>query len=96
MSVTLSVQRAGSIVFERGPVRDVKLGDLLQRSSSALQAAIRAQYADTFRLLRPYACKRRGACVGEFAGRSGSTHLTFGTQPVTGTWLTVWRPLPGA
>jgi hypothetical protein len=90
------VQRAWSIVFERGPVRDVKLGDLLQHRSAALQAAIRAHYRDTFKLLRPYACKSGSTCVGEFAARSGSLHLSFGTQPVTGTWLTVWQPLASA
>jgi len=87
-------QHAWSIVLERGPIRDAKIGDLLERRSRALQAAIRAQYEDTFRLLRPYACKSHGRCVGEFAPRSGSVHLTFGTNLVRGTWLTIWRPLP--
>jgi hypothetical protein len=86
------VERAWSIVFEQR-VRDVKLGDLLGRSSTTLQAAISRGYADTFRLVRPYACKSR-ICVGEFAPRTGSLHLTFGTQPTLGTWLTVWQSLP--
>ncbi len=81
------IQRAWSIVFERGPVRDVKVGDLLQRSG-ALQKAILAKYGTTFRLVRSYACKKK-ECVGEFAARSGPIHLTFGTLPVTGTWLTI-------
>jgi hypothetical protein len=85
------VQRAWSIVFERGPIRDVKLGDVLEPRSGALQAAVIARYGDAFRLLRGYACTREGACVGEFAPRTGSLHLTFGTQRVTGTWLTVWQ-----
>lgn len=85
------VERAWSIVFEQR-VRDVKLGDLLGRSSTALEAAIVKGYADTFRLLRPYTCKGR-ICVGEFAPRTGSLHLTFGTQPTLATWLTVWRSL---
>jgi hypothetical protein len=84
------VERAWSIVFERGSIRDVKLGDVLQRRSGAFQAAVLTQYGTTFRLLRRYACKR-GACVGELAPRTGSIHLTFGTQRVTGTWLTVWQ-----
>src|SRR5665647_1231137 len=50
-------QHAWSIVLERGPIRDAKIGDLLERRSRALQAAIRAKHEDTFRLLRPYACK---------------------------------------
>jgi hypothetical protein len=83
------VQRAWSIVFERGPVRDVKVGDLLQRSA-ALQKAILAKYGTTFRLVCSYACKSKGQCSGEFAARSGPLHLTFGTQLVTGTWLTIW------
>jgi len=83
------VQRAWSIVFERGPVRDLKVGDLLQRPT-ALQKAILTQYGTTFRLVRSYACKSETQCSGEFAARSGPLHLTFGTQPVTGTWLTIW------
>lgn len=85
------VQHAWSIAFERGPLRDAKLGDLLGRSSSSLQAAILARYGDTFTLVRPYAC-RSGNCVGEFAPRAGArVHLTFGTHRVLGTCLTVWQ-----
>jgi hypothetical protein len=82
------VQRAWSIVFERGSVRDVKVGDLLQRSP-ALQQAIFDKYDSRFRLIRPYACKQK-LCVGGFAARDGALHLTFGTQRITGTWLTIW------
>jgi len=85
------VQYAWSISFDRGPVRDVELGDLLGRRSRALQAAILAQYPDAFSLRRPYTCKHSGFCVGELAPRTGSLHLTFGTQPVHGTWLTIWQ-----
>lgn len=84
------VQHARSIVFERGPVHDAKVGNLLQ-PSTALQRAIVAKYGTTFKLVRPYACKTEMRCVGEFAARSGPLHLTFGTQPVTGTWLTLWK-----
>jgi len=83
------VERAWSIVFERGPMRDAKIGDLLQRSAD-LQDAVLARYGPTFRLVRSYACKRTG-CSGEFAARNGPIHLTFGTQPVSGTWLTIWK-----
>jgi len=83
------IQHAWSIVFERGLVRDAKVGNLLQ-PSAALQRAILAKYGTTFKLVRPYACKTE-QCVGEFAARSGPLHLTFGTQPVTGTWLTIWK-----
>jgi len=84
------VQRAWSIAFERGPVRDAEVGNLLQ-PSAALQRAIVAKYGTTFKLVRPYACKTETQCVGEFAARSGLLHLTFGAQPVTGTWLTIWK-----
>jgi hypothetical protein len=30
-------------------------------------------------------------CAGEFAARRGPLHLTFGTRPITGTWLTIWK-----
>jgi hypothetical protein len=90
------VQYAWSIVFHRVAVRDVKIGDLLGRRSRALQAAIVAGYGDTFRLLRPYACKSHGVCVGEFAPVGGPLHLTFGTYPKLGNWLSVWQKPPGA
>jgi hypothetical protein len=83
------VERAWSIVFERGPIRDVKAGDLLQ-PSAALQRAILAKYATVFRLVRPYGCRTKPVCVGDFIARSGPLHLTFGTQPVTGTWVTIF------
>jgi hypothetical protein len=48
-----NVQRAWSIVLERGPVRDVKIGDLLNRSSPSLQTAIVSRYGDAYKLERP-------------------------------------------
>jgi len=84
------VERAWSIVFDRGLVRDVKVGNLFQRST-ALQKAVLAQYGTTFRLVRSYACKNKTECSGEFAASNGPIHLTFGTQPATGTWLTIWK-----
>jgi hypothetical protein len=83
------IERAWSIVFERGTVRDLKIGDVLQ-PSVALQNAILDKHGAVFRLVRPYACRNR-ECVGEFAARNGPIHLTFGTQPVTATWLTIWK-----
>ena len=83
-------KRAWSIVFRPQPVRDSKVGNLLQRSN-ALQKAVLARYRTTFRLVRSYACNRNAECSGEFAARSGAIHLTFGTQPVSGTWLTIWK-----
>lgn len=83
------VERAWSMAFERD-VRDVKLGDLLGRSSPSLQAAILKGYANTFRLVRPYGCKNK-ICSGDFVQRSGPLRLTFGTEPKLGTWLNVYR-----
>ena len=82
--------RAWSVVFERGAVRDPKLGDLLARLPVSLQAAIRSRYADRYRLLRGYHCRANGDCVGEFAQPSGSLRLSFGTEPAHGRWLTLW------
>ena len=84
------VERAWSIVFDRGPVRDSKVGNLLQRSN-AVQKAVLAHYPTTFKLVRAYACKNTTECSGEFAARNDLIHLTFGTQPVSGTWLTIWK-----
>jgi hypothetical protein len=85
------VERARSIAFERGPVRDPKLGDVLARSPVSLQSAVLARYRDTFKLIRRYACTA-GGCVGEFGPRGASSlHLTFGTHHALGAWLTVWQ-----
>jgi hypothetical protein len=78
--------RAWSIVFERGPLRDPNVGELLGRTSVAAAAAIRARYA--YEVAKPYACKR-AVCMLQLAG---SLHLVLGTQPRTGTWLTVYSP----
>lgn len=87
------VERAWSMSFEHG-VRDTRLGDLLGRSSPALQAAILRGYADAFKLVRPYRCKST-ICSGDFAQRAGPLRLTFGTQPKSlGTWLNVYRSTP--
>ena len=64
------VQHAWSVVFERGIVRDAKIGNLLQPSAT-LQRAIVANYGTTYKLVRPYTCKTETQCVGEFAARSG-------------------------
>lgn len=83
------VERAWSMSFERD-VRDIKLGDLLGRSSASLQAAILKGYPHTYTLVQPYKCKNR-ICSGDFAQRGGTLRLTFGTQPKLGTWLNVYR-----
>jgi hypothetical protein len=68
----------------------VKLGDLLERRSAALQRAVRTDYGDVFDLERAYGC-RGDLCTGEFAARTGRLHLMFGTRPRLGTWLTIRR-----
>lgn len=70
-------------------VAGVRVGDLLGRSSASLRAAVRKEYGDTFGLVRPCACTS-DRCVGEFEARDGPLHVGFGTQPSTGTWLTVF------
>jgi hypothetical protein len=83
-------ERAWSVAFERGPVRDVRIGNLLTRSSAGLASATRTEYADLFRTVRPYKCAR-GNCIGQFLSHSNSIHLSFGTQRALGTWITVWK-----
>jgi hypothetical protein len=85
------VQRAWSLAFERGNVRDVRAGALLARTPEALQTTLVASYGDTLRLVQSYHCKA-GRCVGEFAPRPGhGLHLTFGSRPTLGTWMTLWQ-----
>ena len=78
------------MAFERD-VHDAKIGDLLRRSSASLQAAVNKAYANNFKLERPYKCTHR-ICFGMFGARKGTLHLTFGTHPKLGTWLSVWQP----
>jgi hypothetical protein len=90
-----TVQRAWSIAFERGPIRDAKLGDLLAHSSRSLQTSILADYGNAFKLARPYSCSTTN-CAGEFAQRTGAhLHLSFGTHPKLGTWVTLWQAASG-
>ena len=83
--------RSWSIVFRRGGlVADVRIGDLLNRPSSALQNQVIAKYGSTYKLVRGYACRPKSFCSGEFAQRSGLLHFTFGTERGEGTWVTLW------
>ena len=82
-------ERAWSVVLRRGPVADVKIGDLLNRPSLALQKLVAADYGTLLSLVRPYRCRASGVCSGEFAGRV--LHLTFGRQSARGAWVTMWK-----
>jgi hypothetical protein len=86
------IQRAWSIAFQRGQVRDAKAGELLSRTTpEALQRTLLASYENTFRLVRSYHCNAR-RCVGELGPRPDHTlHLTFGSLPTLGTWVTLWQ-----
>ena len=82
--------RAWSLVFERGPVIDPRLGNVLALQSTRFQAAVRDGYGDTFELTKPYRC-RSGLCTGIFDAIEGSLHITFGTTARRGTFITVWQ-----
>lgn len=86
LEVLFHEARAWSIVFERGPVRDPKAGELLGRTSVAAAALIRSRYA--YEVAKPYTC-RRAVCMVQLAG---PLHVVLGTQPRTGTWLTLYSP----
>jgi hypothetical protein len=81
--------RAWSLVFERGPVVDPRLGNILVLRPTRFQAAVRDRYAATFELRKPYRC-RSGLCTGIFDAIEGTLHITFGTTPGRGTFVTVW------
>jgi hypothetical protein len=86
-----SAWRSWSIVFRRGGlVVDVRIGDLPNRPSPALQHQVIAKYGKTYRLVRMYACRTKGFCSGEFAQRGGLLHFAFGTERRGGTWVTLW------
>jgi hypothetical protein len=76
-------------VFRRAPLRDSRVGELLGRTPTSLQAAIRRKYADVYSVVRSYRC-RAHSCAGEFAQRDGPLHVTFGTLPAERTYLAIW------
>jgi hypothetical protein len=81
--------RAWSIVFERGRVVDPKIGNILALKPTRFQAAVLERYGDFFELRKPYRC-RGGLCTGIFDAIEGTMHITFGTTPGRGTFVTVW------
>jgi hypothetical protein len=82
--------RAWSLVFERGPVVDPRLGNILALRPARFQAAVVERYGDFFELRKPYRC--RGAlCTGIFDAIEGTLHITFGTTAGRGTFVTVWQ-----
>jgi hypothetical protein len=82
--------RAVSLVFERGPLVDPRLGNILALKSTRFQAVVRDRYGDTFELARPYRCRFHGQCTGTFDAIRGGLHVTFGTTARRGTFITVW------
>ena len=82
--------RARTLVFERGTVRDDRVGNLLARTPKSLQAAIASRYGSELVLVRRYQCRTRGLCVGEFKTTDASLHVTFGRTIGRSTFVTVW------
>jgi hypothetical protein len=83
-------RRARTLVFETGVYRDRKVGDILARTPASFAAAIRSRYGDVYRLVK--SLHRDGAIyVGELAQRDGPLHITFGSEPKLGTFVTVWN-----
>jgi hypothetical protein len=82
--------RAWSLVFERGPVVDPRLGNILALKPTRFQAAVREHYGDIFEVRKPYRC-RGSLCTGIFDEIEGTLHITFGITPGRGTFVTVWR-----
>jgi hypothetical protein len=83
--------RASTLVFERGRIRDDRVGNLLARSPKSLQAAIASRYGSELVLVRPYQCRTRGGlCVGEFKTTDARLHVTFGRSIGRSTFVTVW------
>jgi hypothetical protein len=83
--------RASTLVFERGTIRDDRVGNLLSRTPKSLQAAIASRYGTELVLVRPYQCRTRaGLCVGEFKTTAAKFHVTFGRSIGRSTFVTVW------
>jgi hypothetical protein len=89
-SWTRIADRSG-LVFERGTIRDDRVGNLLSRTPKSLQAAIASRYGTELVLVRPYQCRTRaGLCVGEFKTTAAKFHVTFGRSIGRSTFVTVW------
>jgi hypothetical protein len=84
-------ERAVLIGFETGRYVDPRLGGLLAHKPLAFQNAMRSRYADLYRLARPLK-RKPGVTIAEFTRRDGLLHVSFGTHPKLGTFLTVWTP----
>jgi hypothetical protein len=82
--------RAWSLVFERGPVVDPRLGNVLALRPARFQAAVLERYGDTFELRKPHRCTG-GLCTGIFDAIEGTLHITFGTTRGRGMFVTVWQ-----
>lgn len=83
-------ERAVLLGFESGIYRDPKLGDVLKRKPAAFLSAMEASYGDVYRLVSPLKHKPGGLYIGEFGQRAGTLHVSFGTHPKLGTFLTIW------
>ncbi|MCA1837581.1 MAG: hypothetical protein LC674_02030, partial [Actinobacteria bacterium] len=83
---------ARTLVFERGSIHDMRIGELLSPAPRSLQAKMRSSYADEFKLVRPYRCRTAGLCTGEFRARDAELHITFGRTARRGTFVTIWTP----
>ena len=84
-------EHARTLVFETGSYIDPKVGNILALRPAAFLAAIRTHYGDVYQLVKPLHRDRFGTDIGELAQRHGPLHITFGSEPKLGTFVTVWH-----
>jgi hypothetical protein len=82
--------RATSVVFERPPVAEHRLGaDVLSLAPAAFVRAAKTAYGADLDVSTPLRC-RQGACAVTLDVVGTPRHVTYGRTRVLGTYLTLW------
>jgi hypothetical protein len=82
--------RATSVVFERPPVADRRLGaDVLSLVPAAFVRAAKSAYGAGLDVSTPLRC-RQTVCAVTLDVVGTTRHVTYGRTPALGTYLTLW------
>jgi len=84
-------ERAVTLALETGAYQDPKIGNILKPTPAAFASLMQARYGRIYRILKPLSHQPGGRSSGEFVQRSGSLHVSFGSRPNWGTFITLWQ-----
>jgi hypothetical protein len=87
------VFRARAIILQDVTLEEARLGRVLRLLPPQIERRILAAYPDELELVRPYQCRARGLCTGEFRAVGSVRRVTFGRVPSTGArFINIWQP----